>query len=206
MRQMDAVEFWSHRLPSHLLWHEGDCCRIAKAWFRGMEYSLHGEQHAGSGPGWIRRHWRWGPTRWPLYWCEAIKLQALDCGALAALSREAFLLRDRDVTAVQLIQYFPADAALHWGALWASAGLSDRWAFGSHAYHEAAGVLQGSELAVWDATDNCWLSPHNVSGYGSTALIRVAASPGGPSIGTHLRWAEHRIAVGEWYPLSSGNR
>ena len=76
-------ERWTSQLPSHISSHRGgDCCSLALSWLRGMAAS-HADDRTGR---WVRDHGQWGPSRWPLHWCEAAREEVLDCGALAALA------------------------------------------------------------------------------------------------------------------------
>ena len=92
---------WAARGPSALADHGTECCATARTWFHAMSRSFWRGQ---GGPTWIRRRWEWGPTCWPLHWCEAMAAKELCCGAQAALSIEAFRGRGVHALPVQLVR------------------------------------------------------------------------------------------------------
>src|SRR5574342_271092 len=84
-----GVARWKVQPPSQLVDHGHDCCRVARAWLVSLDYSLDSVLASADrfrGPGWIRDRYPWGPSRWPLSWCEVVVAEQLDCGALTALA------------------------------------------------------------------------------------------------------------------------
>jgi hypothetical protein len=147
------------------------------------------------GPAWIRRRYEWGPTRWPLHWCDAVAAKELCCGAQAALSLDAFRSRDVDAMPVQLVQRYERHDLPHWHSRWTERGADPAWATEGLVYHEACAVLDGEQARVWNPTATAWVSPESVTGYASVVAIRIGgAAPAARSVS----WGGLRLRVGEW--------
>jgi hypothetical protein len=183
---------WSDWAPSALASHDADCCRSARAWFLAMNRSLWRGQGA---PSWIGRHYAWGPTCWPLHWCDAVGAKELCCGAQAALGVEAFRDRGVDAVPVQLVQRFGEHDSAHWRGKWVAGGASAAWLGEGLVYHEACAVLDGDRARVWDPTASMWASPDEVEGYGSIAAIRIG---GRVPTGRTVSWGDAELPLGEW--------
>ena len=194
-----AIEEWQD-FPESTLSHHGErCCRIAREWLIAMD---HARQPAGeklAGPRWIRQRVTWGPSRWPVYFCEAVSAKTLDCGALAALATVAFRARGLTCYTAQLIQQYTAGDSAHWYRAWESAHAPAHWIRGDLVYHEGSAVVVGDEVRLWDATAASWLNPKQVSGYGGVLALRVVA----PDVHalTHLMWGAQRIPTNRWTPM-----
>ena len=175
------------REPSVLTAHSHTCCEVAASWLASMDAS-----HClrAAPPYWIVDRYEWGATRWPLYLCEAVRAERLDCGALAALSLMAWRRRCPSVFAVQLIQRYSEQDIDHWSATWQRAGVQCDWISGDLIYHEAVGIVKDGVLSVWDSTDGIFLS-HEARGYGSIQGI-CAHAPG------ILRFGPHLLNPGQW--------
>jgi hypothetical protein len=191
-----AVRLWRDRPVSVLRGHEAGCCRAARAWVRAMELS---RASGGSGPLWITDRYPWGPSAWPLHWCEAVRSRQLDCGALASLAREAFSARGRVGLPAQLVLGVPKGTTSHWAARWEAAGCRTDWIVGDLAYHEACAVLEGTGVRVWDPSRGAWLDP---GGTGQVRVVAVRIAPAGRSpVPGGLRWGTVRIGPGAWQVL-----
>jgi hypothetical protein len=138
-----AMERWQPSPASSLSDHGGRCCRLAREWVVAYDFSQLGGAPSLTGPRWIRHRYAWGPSRWPLHWCEAVREKTLDCGALAALAREVFAARGVESFPAQFIQQFSAEAARHWQKKWEGAGCAVRWIDDELIYHEGCAVLIG---------------------------------------------------------------
>jgi hypothetical protein len=136
---------------SRLVRHTAPCCAIAEAWFRATARAA--TRCLGEELGWISEQWNWGPTTWPIAWCEAIRADVLDCGALAALAEVAFEEAGREVVRVQLIEEASAEECEQWAGRWAAIPSAPRWIWEGLVYHEAVSVLGTSGLRIWSATD-----------------------------------------------------
>ena len=191
---MPAAEWapWAAFPPSTLSHHGAECCDTARAWFLAMDRSFWNGQ---GGPGWIALRFPWGPTRWPLHWCEAMERDELDCGAHSALALEAFRARGVPAVTVQLVQRQEPHHVAHWHERWSVGGGSPGWAQGSAGYHEACGVVRDGRIEVWDSTVNAWLSPAHVRGVRSVAAVRVPPHAG---LVEPVSWRGLRLPPGEW--------
>lgn len=192
--ELSAPEWapWADWSPSALALHDGDCCTTARSWFLAMSRSLWRGQ---GGPTWIANRYPWGPSRWPLHWCEAVEADELDCGAHQALTVEAFRARGMRAVPVQLVQRQERHNLGHFHGRWEEGGGSPAWAGDGAAYHEAVAILGDGRAEVWDATVNAWLSPDQVRGVRSIAGVRIGAPDGR---GETVSWRGFELPLGEW--------
>lgn len=191
---------WAARVPSALADHGAECCATGRAWFLAMDRSLWRGQ---GGPAWIRRRYDWGPTRWPLHWCEAVSEKELCCGAQAALSIEAFRARGVHAVPVQLVQRYDPHNVPHWHSRWTQCGANPAWAAEGTVYHEACALIEEEQVRVWNPTATRWVSPEDVSGYASVVAIRIGGAA--PAART-VSWGSLRLPVGEWAALGHISR
>lgn len=191
---MPAAEWapWASFPPSTLSHHGAECCHTARAWFMAMDRSFWNGQ---GGPAWIAMRFPWGPSRWPLHWCEAMEQDELDCGAHSALALEAFRARGVPAVTVQLVQRQEPHHVAHWHERWSTGGASPGWAHGSAGYHEACGVVRDGRIEVWDSSVNAWLSPTHVRGVRSIAAVRVPLQAG---LAETVTWRGLPLPPGEW--------
>jgi hypothetical protein len=147
------------------------------------------------GPGWIARRFPWGPTRWPLHWCEALDAEELDCGAHAALTIEAYRAFGGRVVPVRLVQRQERHHQPHFHGWWAAGSASPAWAGDGVAYHEACATIEDGAAEVWDPTVNAWLSPDHLQGLRSIVAVRI----GGVEVTDEVvTWRGVRLPLGEW--------
>jgi len=139
---------------SRLTRHAAPCCAIAEAWFRATARAA--VRRFGDEPRWISKRWEWGPTAWPIAWCEAIKEEALDCGALADLAAVAFEEAGREVVRVQLIDEASPEECEQWAVKWAAVPTAPRWIWHGLVYHETVSVRRSEGLRVWDPVSGRW--------------------------------------------------
>jgi hypothetical protein len=195
-----AYARWQNFPISQLSHHGASCCEIARQWIVAMDRAQLGGGDLLSGPRWLRARYEWGPSPWPMHWCELVERKVIDCGAHSALAHEA--LAGRGVTAfrAQFVQTYGADAQAQWRAKWASEQVSDHWIAGDVIYHEGNAVLVGKdEIKLWDASAACWLNPSQTSGYGSLAAVRLWTDQ---PVAARLNWGEHRIRANAWHQFS----
>ncbi|HEU0134682.1 MAG TPA: hypothetical protein VFR28_07650, partial [Allosphingosinicella sp.] len=126
---------WQDFPHSSLSHHGQACCEIAKAWVTSMDFAQLNGAELTSGPRWLRSKYKWGPSPWPMHWCEAVKRKTIDCGAHAALATEAFRARGLTAFPAQLVQRYSADASEQWQAKWSGEDVSCHWLDGEHIYH-----------------------------------------------------------------------
>lgn len=185
------------RPASALRDHKEACCVGAQAWFHAMARSASALEPGP--PAWIRERWRWGPTNWPLYWCDAIRTSTLDCGALAALACAAFATEAGSVYRVQLVERFDETAVRNWNGVWPDKVRTLRWTWQDLTYHEVAAIEDAHHLIrIWDPTDNCWLEEKQADGYGSAVAARVLVHSGRSS---PFRWREALLPPNLWVKI-----
>jgi hypothetical protein len=188
---------WRDFPYSQLSHHGAACCNVAREWVLAMDLAQ-SDGKLLSGPRWLRQKYKWGPSPWPMHWCEAVKRKTFDCGAHAALAHEVF--RGRGLTSfhAQLVQKYSEGATEQWGTQWTEHDVSCHWLNGEHIYHEATALLvQEDELKIWDASAGAWINPHQFGGYGSLVAVRIwgAADWAGTE---GLRWGERRLMSSGW--------
>jgi hypothetical protein len=192
-----AIERWQHFPASNLSHHGGLCCRLAREWVLAMDRSQQAGAPALTGPRWLRHKYTWGPSRWPMHWCEAVGEKTLDCGALAALAQEVFAARGVRSYPAQFIQQFTAEATCHWHQKWGDEQCTVNWIEDELIYHEGcAVVVRGREVKLWDASAGWWLNPRQVGGYGGLLAVRLFAPPA--ESGEGFRWGRHDLAPNRW--------
>jgi len=154
------------------------------------------------GPVWIRHRFEWGPTRWPLHWCDAMEAKEIDCGAHATLAVDAFRARGLPAVPVQLVQRYEPQNVPHWHHRWNAHGACPTWADGELVYHEACAVIDDGIARIWNPTASAWASPENVQGYASIVAVRV----GGPlGTGERVSWGDHDLPLGEWVSVAGSS-
>jgi hypothetical protein len=190
---------WEFFPISNLSHHGGSCCEVAQHWIVGMDLAQLNGGDRLAGPRWLRARYEWGPSPWPMHWCELVERKVIDCGAHSAVAHEAFAGRGVTAFRAQLIQRYGADAHAQWRSRWAADEVSDHWIGDDVIYHEGNAVLiGGDEVKLWDASAGCWLNPRQTRGYGSLAAVRLL-SDGQWGGGDGLRWGEHRIKPNVWH-------
>src|SRR5215472_9185002 len=120
---------WAQASASTLA-HHGACCDRARAWLLGMGRSLDFAASDGlayAGPRWLTRRWEWGPTRWPIGWCEAVRAAAIDCGVFAVFAREIFRAKGIDAYPGQVLRSYAEESTAHWRRKWASMPDAFNW-------------------------------------------------------------------------------
>ena len=188
---------WQHFPASYMSHHGEACCDIAREWMLGNDYSQLNAGDVLTGPRWLRQKFAWGPSHWPLYWCDAVERKTLDCGALAALSRELFIGRGVESHPAQLIQQYSDDAARHWHKNWEGDGASAHWIEDDLIYHEGCAVVApGGEIKIWDSTASWWVNPRQFGGYAGLLVLLVFALAEQAS--PFFRWGTHCIVPYEW--------
>ncbi|MBI4285458.1 MAG: hypothetical protein HY670_06115 [Chloroflexi bacterium] len=193
-----AVEYGDRIALSRLAHHGKPCCSQARAWFLMMDRFYHAYNRAL--PVWIRLRYEWGPSRWPVYWCEAVESKKLDCGVLSALTIEALAARGVTALFCQLIQHFDSRSVAQWREVWSKAGSIPDWATGQFTYHEACAVIHEDDVTIWDPTINAVVRPVTNTAYGAVIALRVRAPGHEPA---SLSWGNVRVPVNEWVFLEN---
>lgn len=165
-------DMFQEKQPSLLSHHGQKCCEVAWHWFRAMDYSLRGGGSSNP-PAWLRDEFDWGPSTWPIYWCDVMQTDSFDCGVFAAVARALLHSREASVVAVQLVEHFNEENVTNWRSRWTEADSNVDWVAGSVAYHEAVGLLEEDRIVIWDPVDNLLVVPPNGDGYGELAALRI---------------------------------
>jgi len=134
-----------------------------------------------AGPRWLNRRYQWGPSTWPMHWCEAATETTIDCGVFAALAREAFRLKGVAAYPAQVIRELNTESVAHFERLWSGRDGTFGWTADQHVYHEVTVIVLHDEAAqdglpramVYDATDGHWIEPDGERGYGRDVAIRA---------------------------------
>ncbi|HYG10964.1 MAG TPA: hypothetical protein VD835_13530 [Pyrinomonadaceae bacterium] len=214
LREMNETDFadvggamakWEH-FPASTIFHHGKpCCRVAREWIFSTDYSQLNGENPLTGPRWLRLKYTWGPSVWPISWCEAVRQKTLDCGALAALANEVFATRGVKSYPAQFVQQYTEEATRQWRKKWDGKEASVHWIKEDLIYHEGcAVVVRENEIRLWDASAGWWINPKQFGGYGGLVALRVFstefASP------ADLIWGAHRITPGRWQRIQIENQ
>ncbi|MEG3164821.1 hypothetical protein U1701_09465 [Sphingomonas sp. PB2P19] len=188
---------WEHFPNSHISHHGAACCDIAHEWLVAFDFAQLNGGDVLSGPRWMREHSAWGPTAWPIHWCEAVDAKTVDCGVHAAMAHEAFVARGVRAFRAQFIQRYSTDAAASWRQNWGKDQVSDHWIDGDAIYHEGNAVLVGDgQVKLWDGSAGWWINVRGTGGYGSLAAVRIET--GAEQVPDGLMWGDRRLATNEW--------
>jgi hypothetical protein len=190
------------QFPYSCFTHHGDaCCDVAREWVVAMDFAQLNGGDLSSGPRWMREKYEWGPSSWPMHWCDVVERKVIDCGAHAAMAHEAFTARGVTAFRAQFVQRYSTDATDQWKSKWGDEEVSDHWIDEDLIYHEGNALLVGEdEVKLWDSSAGWWINPRQAGGYGSLVAVRIFAE-GQWGGGDGFRWGEHRIKPNEWHQL-----
>jgi hypothetical protein len=193
----EVFEKWKDWRASEISHHGKSCCAIAREWIVATDFSQLGGTSLLTGPRWLREKFNWGASSFPIFWCEAVRREKLDCGALAALAHEVFSARGVESFRVQMVQRFSEIATTQWSSSWSN-GEQLRWTDKDLIYHEGCAIKAGggAEIKVWDASAGWWVDAKAQDGYGALLAIRVAANEE-----KDLEWGNYRIKADRWTKL-----
>jgi len=195
---------WVEHPTSTLLHHEKACCDEARLWFLTLGRSMEGWS-AGhfelKAPTWLSKKFEWGPSSWPMSWCELIKHEQIDCGVFAVLAREIFTAQGFKAHGGQVLVNYNKICTDHWKDFWidrmpnAEECKSFNWIGENVVYHEVCIVEMPDQTAkVYDATFNQWYESEGRKGFGGLLAVRSES----PRL---LRWGNHTLSYGEWIEL-----
>ena len=187
-------EEW-RQVSGSTLTHHGPCCDRARAWLIAMGRSYDFSSTDGlalAGPRWITQRWAWGPTRWPIAWCEAVRAEVIDCGVFGAFALELFRAKGIDAYPGQLLRTCVEERISHWRRKWETMPTAFNWIGSRVVYHEVNVVRSApGEAHVYDPTEGFWLEPAAQSGHHGHLAIRA-------EIPEALRWGAHVLVNGAW--------
>jgi len=188
---------WKNWQPSQISHHGKICCEIAREWITATDFSELNGDCIYTGPRWLRQKFNWGASVFPIFWCEAVRKDTLDCGALAAISHEVFRARNVKSFRVQLVQKFSEVATSQWTNSWNEGHEPLAWIDDDLIYHEGCAIETGNrQLKVWDASAGWWLDPKPATGYGALLAIRVSGN--NLPLGKILKWGKYNLRAMEW--------
>ena len=191
---------WMEHPTSSIVHHEASCCEEARLWFlayaRSMEIG-NVSQFEIRTPIWLQQLFSWGPSSWPISWCELIKSKVIDCGVFAALAREIFEVQGHQVHPAQALLSYNETCTHHWKALWKNSKAKGvfPWVGDQIVYHELCVLeMQDGSAKFYDSTFGGWYRAQPRLGFGALLALKSEC----PRL---LRWGDRAIACGEWIEL-----
>lgn len=195
-----AIAHWETWPASRIAHHGAACCDAAREWVLAYDYSQLNAGDPLTGPRWLRHKFKWGASGWPVHWCEAVRRETLDCGALASLTHEIFTSRGIRSFPAQMIQQYSEDATCHWSQNWEAEKVCKDWIKDDLIYHEGCAVLAGDgQLKLWDPSASWWVNPKQFGGYGSLLALRIWDLTG--RSGETFEWGAHIITPNRWQKI-----
>ena len=211
-RREENFARWMEHPTSSIVHHEKACCEEARLWFlayaRSMESSAL-SRYRSKPPHWLSQLFQWGPSEWPISWCQLVNENVIDCGVFAALAREIFKAQGIDAHPAQVLLMYNETCTGHWKELWKSGTQAKKgdkkkgpkneqfffpWIGNELVYHEVCVVETAGRARIYDSTWGNWLESEHRVGYGSLLAIRTEC----PRI---LKWNNKTIGCGEWTSL-----
>jgi hypothetical protein len=190
---LDRAE-WARASGSSLT-HHGACCDRARAWLVAMGRSHDYASTDGltfAAPRWLTQRWTWGPTRWPIAWCEAVNAAEIDCGVFAVFALEIFRAKGIVAYPGQVLRTYVEESTTHWRHKWAGLPGAFDWIGARVVFHEVCVVqVAAHEVRVYDPTDGIWLEPGVRGGHGGHVAIRA-------ELPVALDWGKHTLVNGQW--------
>lgn len=202
---------WLEHTASEITHHDGECCSQARSWLLGMAQSMENASLCDGGiraPHWLSDRFEWGPSRWPIAWCELIEQDVIDCGVFAALVREIFHEQGVRAHPGQVVIQYSETCTHHWQQLWrnGAALLPDAgstqpgeffpWVGKNLVYHEICVVEAQDGIArLYDSTWGNWYQPHLRDGFGAVVAVRTQCAG-------DLLWGDRVLRSGEWMVMA----
>ncbi len=207
---LDSEEFynrWIEHPTSSIIHHDQECCQHARLWFLSYARSMEGwscSQFDLKAPVWLSQLFNWGPSIWPISWCQLVKEKTLDCGVFAALAQEILKAQGHQVHSGQCLLVYNDTCTNHWKDLWRTkmprkegrrSGDVFHWIGDQVVYHEVCIIeLPDGSAKVYDSTFGGWYEPLERIGFGALLAIRSEC----PRL---LRWGDKFLSCGEWVDL-----
>lgn len=164
-----------------LLEHTGRaCCASARHWLvafnRAMDFAITNKS-THSGPGWLKQRYAWGPSPWPLHWCEAVRRPVIDCGVFRELALEIFKSKGLEAYPAQVLRYQQAASTAHWQKKWSTMPDAFPWASEDFVYHEVVAVMSDDGACeIYDPTEGIWIDPDQNLGHNGHFAVRVEST------------------------------
>jgi hypothetical protein len=207
---VDSEEFyprWVEHPSSTILHHDKNCCEEARLWFLSYARSMEGwtsAQFRMKPPTWLSQLCTWGPSPWPISWCQVFKEKTVDCGVFAALAREIFTAQGFTAHPAQALLTYNENCTEHWKDLWKSgSGKAAKqrdsdffpWVGNLIVYHEVCVLeMPDGKAKIYDSTFGNWLEPQKRAGFAALLSVRSEC----PRL---LKWGDKILSYGEWVDL-----
>lgn len=204
-KSLDKVFGYLHS-PSLVTCHGSVCCSGARAWLRALDRSYAFADGSWTPPTWLREQYCWGPSRWPMTWCEIPTMETLDCGALAAVSTELWQLRGEAAYPIQLVLRYPRSVVAGWRAMWMEEAVPSTWLDGDLCYHEATALVRQDRLEIWDPTENRWLEPESADRSSFGALVALRLPPDRALGQLEVHWGGLDVPWGAWRMVNASSQ
>jgi hypothetical protein len=197
----EAIRGWQATPPSMISHHGLRCCALAREWIFSTDQAQLNSEHLLTGPRWLRQRFTWGPSPWPIAWCEVVKRKVLDCGAFAALACEVFSTRGIRSFRAQVIQEFSEQATMQWMSKWTAEQIAVDWITPGLIYHEVCAVETAPQtIRLWDASAGWWIDARRVEGYAMVRALRIFAETAHASA-DQLIFDRHTVIPNKWQAL-----
>jgi hypothetical protein len=199
---------WVEHPCSSIVHHDQACCEEARLWFlayaRSMEVGAL-SRYQLKAPTWLSQLFTWGPSEWPISWCEVVKQEVIDCGVFAALAREIFAAQGLSAHPAQVLLSYNQTCTDHWKDLWKAgpkepkkekkSGETFPWIGNQIVYHELCVLeMPDGQAKVYDSTWGTWYEPRPRTGFGALLALRTEC----PRL---LNWGGKTMSCGEWIDL-----
>ena len=207
LRTDEVAQRWIEHPTSSLVHHDKACCEEARLWFLSLARSMEGwaaGQFELKAPTWLSQKYEWGPSLWPMSWCELMKEEVIDCGVFAVLAREIFRAQGHVAHGGQCLLNYNQICTDHWKDLWRdrmpfTPGKREykgfNWIGHDIVYHEVCIVEMPDQTAkVYDASFNQWYEAEGRRGFGGLLAVRSEC----PRL---LTWGDKTLSYGEWVEL-----
>jgi hypothetical protein len=164
-------------------------------------------QYGLRAPAWLTKLFHWGPSEWPISWCELVREKTLDCGVLAALAREVFRAQGHEAHPAQALLMYNGACTEHWRKYWKVEPRKPEprkverlrvrrelfpWIGDQVVYHELCLIERSDGTArIYDSTWGTWLEPDFRPGFGGLLAVRTEC----PRL---LSWGNRTLSCGEW--------
>lgn len=180
--------------PSSELSHCGACCDQAKDWLvmmaRSYDFSIT-DQSDHALPSWLISVYKWGPTQWPISWCQAVTKEEIDCGVFAAFTYHILKAKGCETYRAQVLLNFDATFYRHMNTRWSDIAKKIDWIGDGKFYHEVCAIVSNGALGIYDPTDAVMLSPEFNRGHGSVAAVNVES-------GRMYSWGQYQVGQSVW--------
>jgi len=199
---------WLEHPSSSIIHHERECCEEARLWFLAYSRSMEGwtsSQYQMKPPTWLLQTFNWGPSVWPISWCQVFKEKTIDCGVFAALAREIFQAQGHEAHPAQALLSYNQNCTEHWKDLWINgmkkietkkqSGEVFPWVGNQIVYHEVCVLeMPDGRAKIYDSTFGNWLEPNKRVGFGALLSVRSEC----PRL---ISWGGQLLSYGEWVDL-----